>query len=161
MVAGVHSIYRSADGCEPVARLSAAQAGEKPHRGFRHRTFPGAACCACPGYRSADGCEPVARSAQRHREENRSKASGSAPSPEAATRSASREENRSKAPGSAPSPEAARCACPGYRSADGCEPVARLSAAPPGRKPQQGIRQRTFPGGGALRLSGLPIRRRL
>ncbi|WP_373170511.1 hypothetical protein, partial [Klebsiella sp. Q11] len=51
-----------------------------------------------------------------------------------AKRSASREENRSKAPGIAPSPEAARCACPGYRSADGCEPVARLSAAQAGKK---------------------------
>ncbi|WP_303312982.1 hypothetical protein, partial [Klebsiella michiganensis] len=46
----------------------------------------------------------------------------------------SREENRSKASGSAPSPEAARCACPGYRSADGGEPVARLSAAQAGKK---------------------------
>ncbi|MCW9600099.1 hypothetical protein, partial [Klebsiella michiganensis] len=36
--------------------------------------------------------------------------------------------------GSAPSPEAARCACPGYRSADGGEPVARLSAAQAGKK---------------------------
>ncbi|MGQ4846084.1 hypothetical protein ACOQO3_31815, partial [Klebsiella michiganensis] len=83
--------------------------------------FPEAACCACPGYRSADGCEPVARSAQRHREENRSKASGSAPFP-----------------------EAAHCACPGYRSAGGGEPVARSAQRKPGRKPQQSIRQRTF-----------------
>jgi hypothetical protein len=57
-------------------------------------------------------------------------------------------------------PEAARCACPGYRSADGCEPVARLSAAQAGKKTAARHRQRTFPGGGALRLSGLPIRRR-
>ncbi|MFB8484259.1 hypothetical protein, partial [Klebsiella michiganensis] len=39
-------------------------------------------------------------------------------------RSSSREENRSKASGSAPYPEAARCACPVYPIAGGCEPVA-------------------------------------
>ena len=41
--------------------------------------------------------------------------------------------------------------------ADGCEPVARSAQRKPGRKPQQGTRHRTFPGGGALRLSGLVL----
>ncbi|WP_219725518.1 hypothetical protein, partial [Klebsiella michiganensis] len=38
MVAGVHSIYRPADGYESVARLSAARAGEKtaPMHSSRH-----------------------------------------------------------------------------------------------------------------------------
>ena len=45
-VAGVHSIYRSADGCKPVARLSAARAGEKPHRCINPGAFPGGDACA-------------------------------------------------------------------------------------------------------------------
>ncbi|MCF0023793.1 hypothetical protein LZ670_06970, partial [Klebsiella michiganensis] len=70
-----------------------------------------------------------------------------------AKRSASREEDRNKTSCCAPSPEAALRACPGYRSADGYEPVARLSAARAGEKPHRYIHPGAFPGG------GLPVRR--
>ncbi|EOX6952374.1 hypothetical protein ACPU9B_005295, partial [Klebsiella michiganensis] len=43
-------------------------------------------------------------------------------------------EDRNKTSCCAPSPEAALRACPGYRPADGYEPVARLSAARAGKK---------------------------
>ncbi|HFP9318933.1 TPA: hypothetical protein ACHO10_002861, partial [Klebsiella michiganensis] len=53
--------YRPADGAEPVARLSAARAGEKSGDDIA-RCFPEAALDApCPGYRPADDGKPVAR----------------------------------------------------------------------------------------------------
>ncbi|MEB6471196.1 hypothetical protein MXM56_22150, partial [Klebsiella michiganensis] len=58
-----------------------------------------------------------------------------------------REEDRNKTSCCAPSPEA------GYRSADGYEPVARLSAAPPGKSRTDAFIPAHSPGCGAARLT--------
>ncbi|HEB4991005.1 TPA: hypothetical protein R0E75_006223 [Klebsiella michiganensis] len=57
-------------------------------------------------------------------------------------------------------PEAALRACPGYRIADVGEPVAPVSAAPPGKQAAEYFRPGLFPARGVNALAGLPDRRR-
>jgi hypothetical protein len=50
--------YPIADGCEPVARLSAAQAGKKTAAKHPAAHLPGGGASACPGYRSQTVVNP-------------------------------------------------------------------------------------------------------
>ena len=104
MLAWHNSIYRPADGGEPVAR--ARRVKRRPReQSAEWPIFPEAMLRICPGDRLADGGEPVAR-ARRVKRRPREQSAEWPIFPEAMLR-----------------------ICPGYRPADGCEPVALLSAA--------------------------------